>query len=631
MFNLPIAQNFYGGGAFNNITKIAAILVLIAILPFSLRSQWSSAFNLSPSAHAAYLNESMGSCIGVSGDTVHVVWADRLDNTHGVLYYVRSVDSGLSWSVPVAITDISGNAWNPAIAVNGANLHVVWRVIDTVTNKRNSHYKHSLDGGITWGTDLTVDTSVADWPAVAVWGDTVYIANDILVTDTPYNTEVFFLRSLDNGFNWSAHQQITFSVGRSEDEAIIAQGSHVHMSWNDNRNNLFKIYYKQSDDYGLTWSNDTPVIPQYAYTTMVSVDGANVDVPGGSAPVGRYQIHLAQSADTGASFSPDVDLTADTAHEFAYPYMVRDGHDLHLTYVKLGTGAEYIHSVDGGSTWTSAYNLGNSGITTFVAYSGCIVHIIVPDSGHINYFRNPTGNTGGHCGIGNSCANALTATTQLNNNVFCAGGATGSATVHVSGIAGPFSFVWNSDPIQTDSNLNNVMAGTYTVTVTDLNQCTATASVTINQPEQLSLSGSATGVACFNGDNGTATVTANGGTGSYQYVWNSIPLQTTATASNLTPGTYVVIVTDANNCTASDTLLVQQSGVIVELTDTSVEASCGSSNGSASITVINGTGPFTYAWSNGASSSALNNLSAGAYSVTVTGIGACTATALFNH
>src|ERR1019366_3173205 len=216
-------------------TKIVVLLIFCITIPAITFAQWSNALNLSPNAVSAGLNESMGTCIGVSGDTVHVVWVDRLSSTKGALYYIRSIDSGLTWSNPVNITDTSGNAWNPAIAVNGSSVHVVWREINLANNHRTSMYKHSLDGGNTWGTKVIVDTAVADWPAVAVSGDTVYVVNDIVVAASPYNTEIFFLRSVNNGLTWSSHQQLTFSVGRSEDEAIIAQGSHIHMSWNDNR------------------------------------------------------------------------------------------------------------------------------------------------------------------------------------------------------------------------------------------------------------------------------------------------------------------------------------------------------------------------------------------------------------
>ena len=106
----------------------------------------------------------MGSCIGVSGDTIHVIWTDKLSGTNAALYYTRSLDTGLTWSVPISLTSLNGNAWNPAIAVNGSNVHVVWRDVDTLSGHRASWYKHSLDGGNSWGSSVFLD-STADWPA----------------------------------------------------------------------------------------------------------------------------------------------------------------------------------------------------------------------------------------------------------------------------------------------------------------------------------------------------------------------------------------------------------------------------------------------------------------------------------
>src|ERR1700733_8407075 len=130
-------------------TKYKIQLVLLfafnSFLFIPVFAQWSAPINLSPNAISAGLNESMGSCIGVSGDTIHVVYCDRFNATHGGIFYTRSVNTGLTWSAPVDITDSNANAWNPAIAVNGPNLHVVWRDIDTVDNHRSSHYIHSLD------------------------------------------------------------------------------------------------------------------------------------------------------------------------------------------------------------------------------------------------------------------------------------------------------------------------------------------------------------------------------------------------------------------------------------------------------------------------------------------------------
>jgi hypothetical protein len=387
--------------AFRFFAKILPLFNCIFLFPPAAQAQWSAPVIISTGAVSAILNESMGPCIGASGDTLHVVYADRFNSAKGAIYYTQSVDTGLTWTTPIAISDTAGNAFNPAIAVNGSNIHVVWRKIDPLNNAhRTSYYKHSLDGGFTWGPLVLLDDSIADWPAVAVSGDTVYVANDIKTADSPYNTEIFFLRSFDNGFTWSTHQQITFIVGRSEDEAITASGPYVHMSWNDNRNGYMQIFYKESADHGATWGPDVLVNSEHSYSTAVCADGAYVDITSAGAPSGHYQIHLNQSADNGLNWGPDNDLTGDTANTYYYPYMVRDSADLHVTCLKIGVGAEYLHSADGGANWDTPYLFftGNTGITAFPAYTGCAVHIVYCNNTdhQIYYLRNPTGNAG-HC------------------------------------------------------------------------------------------------------------------------------------------------------------------------------------------------------------------------------------------
>ena len=374
--------------------KILPLLNFIFLFPAVAHAQWSAPAVISSGAVSASLNESMGPCIGVSGDTLHVVWCDKKNNTKAVIYYTQSLDTGLTWSTPIAISDTSRNSWNPAIAVNGSNVHVVWRDVSTINGHRASWYKHSLDGGITWGSGVFLD-STADWPAVSVSGTKVYVANDVVTSQSPYNTEIFFLRSLDNGLTWSSPQQLTFSVGRSEDEAIMAQGSYVHMSWNDNRNGYMQIFYKQSADYGVTWGADTLINSEHSYGTMVCVDSTNIDIPSAGAPSGHYQIHLNQSGDNGLTWGVDKNLTNDTAHTYFYPYMVRDDSDLHVV-CGGSAGAKYLHSGDGGLTWDSAYTY--TGGSSFIAYTGCALHIIFADAAHkINYMRNPNGNAG-YCG-----------------------------------------------------------------------------------------------------------------------------------------------------------------------------------------------------------------------------------------
>ncbi len=226
-------------------------------------------------------------------------------------------------------------------------------------------------------------------------------------------------------------------------------------------------------------------------------------------------------------------------------------------------------------------------------------------------------------------AAALSVTTSK-TDVLCFGASTGSVTAVPAGGTGGYSFSWNTTPVQNTATVNNRPAGTYTVTVTDANNCTVSASVTVSQPTQpLSLSTSKTDESCFGGTNATATCTPAGGTAGYTYTWNTIPLQNTATATGLVIGSYTVTVNDANSCTASASVTITQPAA-TSVSITKTEPVCfGQPAATATATGSGGTGAFTYAWNTtpAQNTQTASNLGAGTYTVTATDASGCTATA----
>src|SRR5690606_30266298 len=106
-----------------------------------------------------------------------------------------------------------------------------------------------------------------------------------------------------------------------------------------------------------------------------------------------------------------------------------------------------------------------------------------------------------------------------------------------------------------------LQAGTYTVTVTDANNCTTTTNVTVTEPLVLEATialANVVNVSCFDGNDGSATVTVTGGTAPYTYLWNDANAQTTPIAIGLVAETYTVTVTDANNCTTTTTVTIAE-------------------------------------------------------------------------
>lgn len=208
-------------------------------------------------------------------------------------------------------------------------------------------------------------------------------------------------------------------------------------------------------------------------------------------------------------------------------------------------------------------------------------------------------------------------------NASCFGGNNGSATATGTGGTPGYNFSWSngdSGPVAT-----NLAAGTYTVTATDTNGCSATQTTTITQPPPLAAGATATDVLCFGGTNGTASAAGSGGTMPYTIAWSNGA--TGPMATNLAAGTYTATVTDGNGCTAEASATVDsppQLGVSLIVAD---ETANNANDGMAEATPSGGTPGYQFTWSNGGNTANISNLPPGAYTVTVRDANGCSAVA----
>ena len=186
----------------------------------------------------------------------------------------------------------------------------------------------------------------------------------------------------------------------------------------------------------------------------------------------------------------------------------------------------------------------------------------------------------------------LTATIS-GTNVSCYNGNNGTAIVEPVNNNPPYLYNWNTGA--TTQNIINLVAGTYTVTVTDACNATIIKNIDITEPTLLTASITAqTNVTCNGENNGSATVTASGGTSPYSYLWNDPLAQTTATCVNLIAGTYTVTVTDTNLCTATTNVTITQNSTLTANIASQTNVSCnGGNDGSATVNATGGN--FTYA------------------------------------
>jgi hypothetical protein len=210
------------------------------------------------------------------------------------------------------------------------------------------------------------------------------------------------------------------------------------------------------------------------------------------------------------------------------------------------------------------------------------------------------------------------ASTVLNKRA-CTGVSDGQATVSATGGVAPYVFQWSNQ--RSGDGFKDLAAGSYAITATDSRGCVATTSITVPLASSLKLQLNVTNPACFGENTGQATGLASGGNTPYLYAWSSGA--TVAAISQLSIGTYTLVVTDSNACQIKQSVtLVQPIALTLSLTGAN-ETQVGKGDGTVTSTLGGGTTPYQYRWSNNATTANLANLKPGTYSLTVTDANRC--------
>jgi gliding motility-associated-like protein len=218
----------------------------------------------------------------------------------------------------------------------------------------------------------------------------------------------------------------------------------------------------------------------------------------------------------------------------------------------------------------------------------------------------------------------LTVTTD---SVSCNGGSDGCATVTAAGGTPAYSYAWSTGV--TVAQNCNVPAGTYTVTVTDANGCTETISATVEEPTLLTIAPVPTPATCIGFSDGTIDAVPAGGTLPYSYTWSPVA-GSGQVLSGLPTGLYDVTVTDANNCTASQSSIFVDELPGIELFGVVKNVLCPPlKNGFIDLTQVGAVGAVKYEWSDNTFSEDQTGIDAGTYSVTVTDSRNCSADSSF--
>lgn len=378
-------------------------IMLTAAYLFSLSvgfAQWQTDVRLTDDSGDSYTSYSSSRCIVSNGNTLHVAWYDSRDGNEEI-YYKRSTDGGATWGSNTRITNDPAASEFPSLSLNGSVVHLFWG--DTRNGEDEIYYKRSADAGVTWTDDirLTNDIYYGSYPSSAVSGDVVHVAWE---DARDGNIEIYYKRSDDGGLTWGDDVRLTNDDADSENPSVAISGDYVHVVWNDKRHGETETYYKRSTDGGVTWESDVRLTNDPAHSNLASVgaQGADVHVVWYDERDGNREIYYKHSSDNGATWSADVRIT-NNAGDSNNPSVTASGSLVHLLWHnEIDDNYEifYRRSTDGGTTWESETQLTDAAgksARPSLTLSGESIHIVWYDerdgNSEIYYKQNPDGNS----------------------------------------------------------------------------------------------------------------------------------------------------------------------------------------------------------------------------------------------
>ena len=298
--------------------------------------------------------------VAVWGQNIYTVWTDFTPGNYEI-FFRRSADGGATWYAARKLTNSVGTSLNPAIAVSGPNVYVVW--MENPGLDPEIHIRKSTDGGETWGTarNLSNNAGISQYPRLAVNGSEVYV---VWQDETPGKACVFIRTSTDGGATWNAARRLSNNIGGAFTPRIALDSPNVYVVWQDHTSGTAEVYFRTSTDGGLTWAAARKVSNNAgaSCTPDIAVSGTNVYVVWNDDTPGNYEIHFRRSTDGGATWLTVQRLT-NNAGASAEPVIAVNGPTILVVWHDDTPGVNEIFwriTGDRGATWDSVRNLSNN-------------------------------------------------------------------------------------------------------------------------------------------------------------------------------------------------------------------------------------------------------------------------------
>ena len=313
---------------------ITALLILMSLIGMFLLN-FASAQLFDDNVSISNSQKSSQQQIASDGNHVYIVWRDETTG-NGDIYFRKSSNFGRNFDPVATLVKNIEISSEPKVVSDGNHVYIVWR--DETTGNGDIYFKRSIDNGFSFEKREYIfqNNGSSSEPQIASDGRHVYI---VWRDETTGNGDIYFKRSTDNGFSFEKRKYIFQSNGSSSEPQIASDDRHVYIAWRDETTGNGDIYFRKSSNYAKNFSRTVQITGSEGSSLepQIASDGNHVYIVWRDETTGNGDIYFSSSSNSGDHFEFPKNLAV-TRESSSQPQIASDGNHVYIVWRDETTG-----------------------------------------------------------------------------------------------------------------------------------------------------------------------------------------------------------------------------------------------------------------------------------------------------